>query len=346
MAWLIKRRSGIWYKGERVNGKDRYTSLRTRLDFEAKKMLEAATSPSEPLAAPEGALEAKIQAFLRYLGSINLSHKTIKKYNHTFLHLRKHINSMEDLRPRPDNISESLSKYMAYIKDYAPATQGIWMRNLRAYLRWAGIIGYKGHSPESDLLRQILVAEPDEFRGRKLTDKEKELIFAASNTPGMERILRVLYASGLRIEQVIFLTWGQVIHSSNSLHVYKQKRQKERFIPMLEDSMGWVGKRPDEAKDSDRVFTNWCDYASFYVQWRTTLRRAVTAGLKGEVTPHTFRHTRASDLVEKHGFNAFDLLKFFGWSDLKLAERYVHTHTEDLRAKLLKGSDQQFSKGS
>jgi integrase len=349
MAWIIQRRNGIWYRGERVETgrrvkdtlkpiyKDCYVSLRTKDEAEARRLFKAGgvPPPEHTQSEPVAPLTSKIEAFLAYLRSINLDPKTVYLYRNMFVHLLKYINSMEDLRPQKESISPNLNRFMEYTRKRPASTQGIWLRNLRTFLAWAGVLHPKKHNADSDLLRQILVEDEEVFRGRKLTDKEKSLLFSMGNSPQMTEFLHFLYESGLRLGQALFLTWGQVRQDSNSIHVYKQKRQKERFIPMLDQGMKWVGERPAAAKDTDRVFIRWSDAAAFYVSWRSTLRRARKAGFKGEVRPHDLRHTRASDLVEKHGFNAFDLLKFFGWSDLKLAERYVHTHTEDLRTKLL-----------
>ena len=66
-----------------------------------------------------------------------------------------------------------------------------------------------------------------------------------------------------------------------------------------------------------------------------SLRRAfeksvAAAGLQG-VTPHTLRHTVATELAEA-GFTTHQLMAFFGWKTSRMADRYIHAQPQRMLA--------------
>ena len=143
-------------------------------------------------------------------------------------------------------------------------------------------------------------------------------------------ILELMYASGLRISEVVQLKLGDVYLEEGFLRVLG-KGSKERIVPFGEkarDSLAdyLANSRPMLRKGANppQIFLNYAG-ALFTRQglWKLIKGYGLKAGLSGRLTPHVLRHSFATHLVE-NGADLRSVQMLLGHSSIATTEIYTH----------------------
>jgi integrase/recombinase XerD len=150
-------------------------------------------------------------------------------------------------------------------------------------------------------------------------------------------ILEVLYASGLRVSELIGLKPGDLDLEVGLLTCFGKGR-KERLVPVGGVAVRWVVRylrevRPRLAKDvgDPSLFLNQRGRRlSRMGLWSIVRRHAVTAGVERILTPHVLRHSFASHLLER-GADLRSLQAMLGHADISTTQIYTHVTRERLR---------------
>jgi integrase/recombinase XerD len=150
-------------------------------------------------------------------------------------------------------------------------------------------------------------------------------------------ILEVLYASGLRVSELIGLKPGDLDLEVGLLTCFGKGR-KERLVPVGGVAVRWVERylrevRPRLAKDGGdpSLFLNQRGRRlSRMGLWSIVRRHAVTAGVERVLTPHVLRHSFASHLLER-GADLRSLQAMLGHADISTTQIYTHVTRERLR---------------
>lgn len=202
------------------------------------------------------------------------------------------------------------------------------------------------------LLRQGLIREDPSARvdapklGRplpaSLTELEVEALLRAPDTddPRGHRdrtMLEVLYASGLRVTELVTLTPGQVSLTQGVVRIMG-KGSKERLVPIGEEAGAWLrdyvrGPRMDllGGRVSDFLFpTVRSEHMTRQTFWQLIKRYALVAGVVKPLSPHTLRHAFATHLLN-HGADLRVVQMLLGHSDLSTTQIYTHVARERLK---------------
>lgn len=177
---------------------------------------------------------------------------------------------------------------------------------------------------------------------RSLTEAEVEALLAAPDTsePRGHRdrtMLEVLYASGLRVTELVTLGPSQVSLTQGALRVMG-KGSKERLVPLGENAVAWLadyvrGARPDllGGRVSDYLFpTSRSECMTRQAFWLLIKRYALQAGIARPLSPHTLRHAFATHLLN-HGADLRVVQMLLGHSDLSTTQIYTHVARERLK---------------
>jgi integrase/recombinase XerD len=177
---------------------------------------------------------------------------------------------------------------------------------------------------------------------KSLTESEVEALLGAPDTedPRGHRdrtMLEVLYASGLRVTELVTLTPSQVSLNQGVVRIMG-KGGKERLVPLGEVAVGWLvefvrGPRPDllRGRVSDFLFpTARSDCMSRQAFWQLIKRYALQAGVAKPLSPHTLRHAFATHLLN-HGADLRVVQMLLGHSDLSTTQIYTHVARERLK---------------
>jgi integrase/recombinase XerD len=175
-----------------------------------------------------------------------------------------------------------------------------------------------------------------------LSEQEVEALLGAvdPSSPQGQRdaaLLEVLYATGLRVSELVGLTVKQVDLRRGVVRPLG-KGHKERLVPMVPQAVEKLKLyltegRPQllKGKDSPYVFVNQRGGAlSRQGFWKILQRYARLAGL-GRLSPHTLRHSFATHLLAR-GANLRVLQLLLGHADLATTQIYTHLDAERLKS--------------
>ena len=182
---------------------------------------------------------------------------------------------------------------------------------------------------------------------KTLTEAEVEALLAAPDTEttlGLRdrTMLEVLYASGLRVSELVSLKLMQINLQQGVIRV-TGKGNKERLVPLGDEALSWLQRYLEESR-SALLNGQTCD-ALFVTQrreamtrqafWYMIKRHAKTAHIDKALSPHTLRHAFATHLLN-HGADLRVVQMLLGHSDLSTTQIYTHVaraRLKDLHAR-------------
>ncbi len=175
-----------------------------------------------------------------------------------------------------------------------------------------------------------------------LTETEVELLLSAPDLKhplGLRdrAMLEVLYASGLRVSELINLRYSQVSMDMGVLRVMGKGR-KERLAPLGEESLEWLSRYTKEARHcllngivTDTIFVTTRGSAmTRQAFWYLIKRYAQLVGIDVPLSPHTLRHAFATHLLN-HGADLRVVQLLLGHADISTTQIYTHIARERLK---------------
>ncbi len=177
---------------------------------------------------------------------------------------------------------------------------------------------------------------------KSLTESDVENLLAAPRVAealGLRdrAMLETLYASGLRVSELVTLKLPQVSQDMGVVRV-TGKGSKERLVPLGEEALAWTKRYLKEARPallggriSDDLFvTARGEAMTRQAFWHLIKRYAVRAGLAKPLSPHTLRHAFATHLLN-HGADLRVVQLLLGHSDISTTQIYTHVARERLK---------------
>jgi len=177
---------------------------------------------------------------------------------------------------------------------------------------------------------------------KTLTEADVESLLAA---PALEQplglrdraMLEVLYASGLRVSELVTLKVPQVSRDMGVVRVMG-KGSKERLVPLGEEALSWLERYLKEARPallgertSDALFvTSRAAVMTRQAFWHLLKRYALQAGLHKPISPHTLRHAFATHLLN-HGADLRVVQLLLGHADISTTQIYTHVAQERMK---------------
>lgn len=144
-------------------------------------------------------------------------------------------------------------------------------------------------------------------------------------------LLEVMYATGLRVSEVINLRLSDV-HLNMALLQTIGKGEKERIVPLGDLAIDWIERYLDEARpllvgkhpDETALFVNHHGkMLSRQGVWKNLKQIVREAGIFKTVTPHTLRHSFATHLLE-NGADLRTVQELLGHADISTTQIYTH----------------------
>lgn len=150
-------------------------------------------------------------------------------------------------------------------------------------------------------------------------------------------MLEILYASGLRVSELVELKVTEVSLSEGVVRV-TGKGSKTRLVPMGEVAVDWISRYLNEARPeilekrlSDSLFvTQRGSSMTRQAFWYLIKRYALLAGIHKPMSPHVLRHAFATHLLN-HGADLRVVQMLLGHSDISTTQIYTHVARERLK---------------
>lgn len=175
-----------------------------------------------------------------------------------------------------------------------------------------------------------------------MTEEEVEALINAPDihTPLGIRdrcMLEVLYATGLRVSELVNLTLGQISINDQMLRTFG-KGNKERIVPLGEVAADWLVHYLSDArplllgkKQSHALFvTNRQEAMTRQAFWYRIKAYAKISMPYKSISPHTLRHAFATHLIN-HGADLRAVQLLLGHSDITTTQIYTHVAKERLK---------------
>ncbi|MBM3341872.1 MAG: site-specific tyrosine recombinase XerD [Betaproteobacteria bacterium] len=177
---------------------------------------------------------------------------------------------------------------------------------------------------------------------KSLTEADVEALLAAPDveTPRGVRdkaMLETLYASGLRVSELVTLKLPQVSQNDGVVRVLG-KGSKERLVPLGDEALLWVKRYAASGRlellagrgSEDLFVTAHGECMTRQSFWQIVKRYALQAGLKTHISPHVLRHAFATHLLN-HGADLRVVQLLLGHSDISTTQIYTHVARERLK---------------
>ncbi|MBX2964466.1 MAG: site-specific tyrosine recombinase XerD [Cyclobacteriaceae bacterium] len=283
-----------------------------------------------------------IKQFAHYLKlERSLSQNSIQAYVHD-VELLKQFTEIKKVKATPLTLTtKQLQSFIHYINELG----------MSAYSQARILSGVKGFYKYL-MYEELIEKDPTELLegpkiGRKLPDTlsypeiEKLLAAIDLSTPegGRNRaLLEMLYGSGLRVSELVDLKLNNIYFDVGFLRVIG-KGNKERLVPMGKAAANYVKIYIEEIrvhvpvkKGSEAfVFLNRFGKKISRVSVFTIIKDlAARIGLKKIISPHTFRHSFATHLIEG-GADLRAVQEMLGHESITTTEIYTHLDRDYLR---------------
>ena len=177
-----------------------------------------------------------------------------------------------------------------------------------------------------------------------LTAQEQRDLLAQPNPryPTGQRnrtMLRFMLDTGLRVAEAVALTWRDIDLMTGKLHVKRGKGARDRILWVNETALdalrSWRERQAEEVGECPpHVFTSLKgeSLSTRYVQ-QMVKRYRERAGIEKQVTPHTLRHSYATDLLRETK-NIRLVQKALGHSSLATTQIYTHIVDDEMEDAL------------
>lgn len=270
--------------------------------------------------------------FMQYLiVEKGLSNSTISSYKEdlkSFFQFKK-AKKVEELDYK------DIDNYIIFLTDDDKAPKTIIRRatTIRSFFSFLQKENYMFH--ESSLIE---MPKLNHSLPNVLTFEEVEALFSAPDMTKKEGIrdramLEVMYASGLRVSELLSLKLSQYSSSLNCLKIYG-KGNKERMVPIGDYALEYLTKYLREVRDfnigkkTDYVFLNKAGKPiTRQYFWQQIKKYGEIAQIKKSISPHTLRHSFATHLLE-NGADLRMVQEALGHSKISTTQIYTHVSTK------------------
>lgn len=224
-----------------------------------------------------------------------------------------------------DASSSDISDYIISVSDYlSKRSQARLLSSLNSFFDYLVSEGERKDNPSSAVDSPKL----GKYLPVVLSVEEVRAILKAAPNERDRAILEVLYGCGLRVSEVCSLKISEVYLKDMFVKVMG-KGSKERLVPMAPSTasaiMDYLSVRPEsESGCEDVLFLNRFGRAlSRVAVFKMVKSVALVAGVDKNLSPHTFRHSFATHLVE-NGADLRVVQEMLGHESILTTEIYTH----------------------
>ena len=241
---------------------------------------------------------------------------------------------------------EHLQEFLYQVSkiNYSERTQARWISSIKGFFSFLLEDELREDNPSALLETPKLgLYLPDTL---SLEEIEKLISATEENTDLAKRnrcMIEVLYGCGLRVSELTELQISNINFKENYLKI-QGKGDKVRFVPLADYTADFIknyinnirSKQKINPKHSDILFLN-SRGAQISRQMVFLIIKEIVrkADIQKNISPHTFRHSFATHLLQ-NGADLRFIQEMLGHSSITTTEIYTHLNTEELHETILK----------
>lgn len=242
----------------------------------------------------------------------------------------------------PSNVStQEILDYLSSRDNLSKRSQARFLSSLRSFFDWLVMEGERKENP----CDPIDAPKMGHYLPAVLSIEEVSAIMESVNLSSWigrrdRAILEVLYGCGLRVSEAVDLRISCVYLDESFVRVIG-KGNKERIVPMGEMAASavrnYLSIRPEPASSEfdDILFLNrFGKSLSRISMFNLVKRQAMLAGIHKEISPHTFRHSFATHLIE-NGADLRVVQDMLGHENITTTEIYTHIDSSTWQQSVL-----------
>lgn len=227
------------------------------------------------------------------------------------------------------NVEDYLAKRKA--DNFSPRSTQRFLSCLRTFVKYCHIEHLRTDNPLATIARP----KPSKHLPEYLTENEVEDLLNAPDTNNPielrdKAMLELMYASGLRISELIDLRFTDLDLNENILRVIG-KGDKERLVPFANTTAKWlteylfkVRNLILDAEDPEFVFlSSRNSHMTRQTFWYRIKEYTLRTHIMKNVHPHTLRHSFATHLLN-HGADLFAVQELLGHASVDTTQIYTH----------------------
>jgi len=287
-------------------------------------------------------MELIIQDFIDYLKSRQVSKNTLVSYERDINQLVAHLKQVD--KKMIDATSDDLQSYIAYMQTVGKsnATISRSVASIKAFYKYL----VKNKVIEENISEGLVAPKVEKKELSILTPREVECLLEQPNSSDLKgqrdkAMLEVLYATGIRVTELISIRVSDVnLHSG---YIKVKKKNKERTIPIgnvalkcLSDYIENVRPLLIKTEEEETLFIN-ANGQKMTRQgfWKILKQYKDQAKIDKDLTPHTIRHSFAVHLLQ-NGAEVKMVQEILGHTDVASTLMYTQMADMKLRDEYLK----------
>ncbi|WP_201525045.1 site-specific tyrosine recombinase XerD [Bordetella pseudohinzii] len=230
--------------------------------------------------------------------------------------------------------------FAARHEESRPATANRRLAALRRFYAWA----LREKRAAADPCLALEAAKQPLRVPKTLSEAQVEALLGAPDLDTARGLrdramLETLYATGLRVSELVSLKTLDVSMTDGVVRVIQGKGGKDRLVPLGAEAAHWLQRylaqaRPElvGARVSDALFvTGRAQAMSRQAFWQLVKKYAQRAGVLAPLSPHVLRHAFATHLLN-HGADLRVVQLLLGHADISTTQIYTHVARERLKS--------------
>ncbi len=274
-----------------------------------------------------------------------LSSNTIDNYARDLKKLTRYLERAENpINPLQITLEDIQTFIYTIAKEVKARSQARIISGLKGFFNYLVFEDYRDDNP-LDLIESPKI-------GRKLPDtlslEEIDLLINTIDLskPQGERnraMLEVLYSCGLRVTELISMRLSDLYFNEGFISIIG-KGDKQRFVPISEHTQKYIDIYRKQVRTHVPIQPEFVDVLFLNRRGRKLTRAmiftivkdlAIKAGIKKTISPHTFRHSFATHLLQ-NGADLRSIQQMLGHESITTTEIYMHVDRNDLAREMIK----------
>ena len=275
----------------------------------------------------------------------SVSANTLDAYLHDVHKLMQFL-ELQGNTKNPNELTQSdLESFLAWLhlNCVSPTTQSRILSGIKTFYKFLTIEEETDYNPSLHLEAPRMTRKlPEVLNIDEINTMLKAIDLSKVDGHRNRAMLETLYSCGLRVTELVQLKISQIYFETGFIRV-NGKGNKERLIPIGSSALKWIRLYIEHDRKKLKIADEFEDFL-FLNRLGTSLSRVMVfniikkiiseIGLNKDVSPHTFRHSFATHLLEA-GADLRAIQEMLGHESITTTEIYTHVSNEYLRDAII-----------